>query len=53
MDISITDTARDVWVQMGRERVTWDEFCVGLLGSHDDLQFESDSQVTSIPHILG
>ena len=40
--------SREVWVQMGRERVTWDEFCVGLLDRHDDLQSESDSQVTWI-----
>jgi hypothetical protein len=40
--------SREVWVQMGRERVTWDEFCDGLLGGHDDLQSANNSQVTQI-----
>ena len=37
--------SREVWVQMGRERVTWDEFSVGLLGGHDHVQSANDSQV--------
>jgi hypothetical protein len=40
--------SREVWVQMGRDRVTWNEFCDGLLGSHDDLQSANNSQLAQI-----